>query len=58
MPCQDVDDVSGIEGMNSLTGLSASDVDTLVAVLVHTMGAADVCAVEAEGQAVDTTGHV
>lgn len=50
--------MSGIEGMNSLTGLSASDVDTLVAVLVHTMGAADVCAVEAEGQAVDTTGHV
>ena len=49
MPCEDVNDVRGLDGMHSLAGLSTSDVDALVAVLVHSVSTADIRAVEAEG---------
>jgi hypothetical protein len=58
MPCEDVDNVGRLESMHSLAGLSTSDVDALVAVFVHSVSAADVCAVETEGQAVDAASHV
>lgn len=35
--------------MHSLASLSTSDMDALITVFVHTMGTADVCAIETEG---------
>lgn len=58
MPCKNVNNVRGLEGMHSLASLGTSDMDALVAVLVHAVSAANVCAVKAEGQAVDAASHV
>jgi hypothetical protein len=58
MPCENIDDVRGLEGMHGLASLSTSNVNALVTIFVHAVSAADVCAIEAEGQAVDATSHV
>lgn len=58
MPCENVDDVRSLESMHGLASLSTSDVNALVAIFVHAMSAANVCAVEAEGEAVDAAGHI
>lgn len=58
MPCENVDDVRGLEGMHGLASLGTSHVNALVAVFVHAVSATNVCAVEAEGQTVDAASHV
>ena len=58
VPCENVDNVRSLEGMHSLASLGTSNVNALVAIFVHTVSAANVCAVEAEGQAVNAASHV
>lgn len=58
MPCKNVDDVRSLEGMHGFASLGTSNMNALIAIFVHAVSTANVGAVEAEGQAVDTTSHV
>lgn len=57
MPGQDIDDVGRLECMYSLASLGASDMNAPITIFVQAVGATDICAVKAEGQAVNTTSH-
>lgn len=57
MPSDDIDGIHRVKGMHVFSGLGASNLDALFAVLVRTVGAGDVSAVERERDAVYAAGH-